>query len=345
MLVCCLALAGLSTYATYSATSLLSFMLGLALTGAFLAPCWPACTKILGLWFPDDRLNSVFGLINTATYSGGVGGTALAAALVAESGWRSVAAPPALFAIATAWALAFLLATPQEKGLTVPGKEPLLPQEKVESDVSTVKPLSALIHLPCVPELGVAMFCLKLVRYALYMWLPLYLVEHLGYPTLQAGLASTAFDVGGILGSPMLGLTLDRMGYAPLPCVGLVVAMGAGALLVFLLTAGFGLGANLVCLLLVGAANCGPDSIIAGSISMEVGERAGGGQGAGVTSLVNGVGNLGGMVEGPLIGALYNMLGWAGVLPCLVAVSAVGSLSVHRAARLHKSLMSNVLPS
>ena len=317
-------------------------MLGLALTGAFLAPCWPACTKILGLWFPDSRLNSVFGLINTATYSGGVGGTALAATLVAYSGWRSVATPPACVALATALALACLLATPQEKGLTVPGKEPLLPQDKV--DGVTVKPLSALLHLPCVPELCAAMFCLKLVRYALYMWLPLYLVEHLGYPTLRAGLASTVFDIGGILGSPMLGLTLDRMGYAPLPCVGLVVAVGAGALLVFLLTAGLGLGANLVCLLLVGAANCGPDSIIAGSISMEVGERGGGGQGAGVTSLVNGVGNLGGMVEGPLIGALYNMLGWAGVLPCLVAVSAVGSLSVHRAARLQKSIMLS-LPS
>merc|ERR1719222_621129 len=134
VLVCCLALAGLTTLATYSAPSLFFFMVGLAATGALLAPCWPACTKILGLWFQDSRLNSVFGLINTATYSGGGGGTALAAALVAESGWRSVAAPPALFAIATAWALAFLLATPQEKGLTVPGKEPLLPQEKVESD-------------------------------------------------------------------------------------------------------------------------------------------------------------------------------------------------------------------
>ena len=317
-------------------------MLGLAVTGALLAPCWPACTKILGLWFPESQLNSVFGLINTATYSGGVGGTALAATLVAYSGWRSVATPPAFAALAVALALACLLATPQEKGLTVPGKEPLLPQEKV--DTGGVAPLSTLLHLPCVPELCAAMFCLKLVRYALYMWLPLYLVEHLGYPTLQAGLASTVFDIGGILGSPILGLTLDRMGKAPLPCVGLVVTAGAGALSIFLLTSGWGLGANLVCLLLVGAANCGPDSIIAGSISMDVGERAGGGQGAGVTSLVNGVGNLGGMVEGPLIGALYNLLGWAGVLPCLVAVSIVGSLSIHRAANLQKSILHN-LPS
>ena len=36
---------------------------------------------MLNAWFPDNRLNSVFGMINTATYSGGLGGTALAAAM------------------------------------------------------------------------------------------------------------------------------------------------------------------------------------------------------------------------------------------------------------------------
>jgi len=340
VLVCCLALAGLTTLATYSAPSLFFFMVGLVATGALLAPCWPACTKILGLWFQDSRLNSVFGLINTATYSGGVGGTALAATLVSHSGWRSVATPPAVVAFATALCLACLLSTPRERGLSVPGKEPLLPQEKVSP--STSAPLSALIHLPCVPELSAAMFCLKLVRYALYMWLPLYLVEHLGYPTLQAGLASTVFDIGGILGSPLLGLALDKTATAPLPCVGLVILVGAGALVVFLLTSGLGVGANLLCLFLVGAANCGPDSIIAGSISMDVGERAGGGQGAGVTSLVNGVGNLGGMVEGPMIGALYNLSGWTGVLPSLVAFSALGSLLIYRAAKIQNSMSSNL---
>merc|ERR1712013_860167 len=144
-LVCCLALAGLTTLSTYSAPSLFFFMVGLVATGALLAPCWPACTKILGLWFHDSRLNSVFGLINTATYSGGVGGTALAATLVSYSGWRSVATPPAVVAFATALCLACLLSTPRERGLSVPGKEPLLPQEKVSP--STSAPLSALIRL------------------------------------------------------------------------------------------------------------------------------------------------------------------------------------------------------
>ena len=68
----------------------------------------------------------------------------------------------------------------------------------------------ALAGIPCVPQLAAAMFCVKLVRLALAMWLPLYLAEQLHYSRLQAGLASTAFDLGGVAGSPLLGWLVDR---------------------------------------------------------------------------------------------------------------------------------------
>ena len=327
VLATCLALGALATLLTYSAAGIGTFCLGLALTGGVLAPAWPACTKLLGLWFQDSRLNSIFGIINTATYSGGLGGTALAAALLAHSGWRSVGTPPALAALATALLLALLLATPQEQGITVPDKAATSPDKP-----AAAAPMSELARLPAVPELAAAMFCLKFVRYSLYMWLPLYLLEELGYTKLEAGLASTVFDLGGILGSPLLGLALDRW-YREAPLAGVTRVMVAGtfAMAAFVLTARLGVAANLACLLVVGAANCGPDSILAGSVSMEVGERAGGGQGAGVTSLVNGVGNLGGMVEGPLVGAVWGLGGWAAVLPILVILSAAGALATRRA--------------
>ena len=40
-----------------------------------------------------------------------------------------------------------------------------------------------------------AYFCVKLVRYTLLFWLPLYLHEHLGFTAPQAGFAATLFDV------------------------------------------------------------------------------------------------------------------------------------------------------
>ena len=45
---------------------------------------------------------------------------------------------------------------------------------------------------------------------------------------------------------------------------------------------------------LIGLGNCGPDSVIGGAITMEYG----GNQGTRVTSLVNGLGSLGGLIEG-----------------------------------------------
>jgi hypothetical protein len=41
---------------------------------------------MLSSWFPDSKLNSVFGMISTATYTGGMGGTALAAIVLEYSG-------------------------------------------------------------------------------------------------------------------------------------------------------------------------------------------------------------------------------------------------------------------
>ena len=51
-----------------------------------MGPSWPAVSKLLSSWFPDDKLNSVFGLINTASYTGGLGGTALATLLLQQGG-------------------------------------------------------------------------------------------------------------------------------------------------------------------------------------------------------------------------------------------------------------------
>ena len=321
----CLAMAALATLATYRAESLATFCLGLALTGGLLAPAWPACTKLLGLWFQDSRLNSVFGIVNTATYSGGLGGTALAAALLDYSGWRSVGPPPAIVALVTAALLAVFIATPQERGVTVPDKA--LSKDAPPPSQSTLRELAC---LPSVPSLAAAMFCLKFVRYCLYMWLPLYLLEELHYTKLQAGVFSTVFDLGGILGSPLLGVYLDRSGTEPLLGVTRVMAAGCLAMTAFLLTAHWGMAANMCCLLVVGAANCGADSILP-SVTMEVGEREAGGRGAAVTSLVNGVGYLGALVEGPLVGALHGLVGWGGVLPLLVIVSGMGALATHRA--------------
>ena len=270
VLTYCLGLAAITTYLTYTmlAASLSTLCLGLALTGGLLAPCWPAVTASVASWFPDQKLNSVFGFVNTATFAGGLAGTGLASALLQYSGWRSVGLPPSLLTLVASLLVSLLLASPAEKGLTVPGKTAGAGAATVKTkDEEKSESLLSLAKIPCVVELSSAMFSLKFVRYCMAMWLPLYLLEALGYDKLQAGMFSTVFDIGGIIGAPVLGIALDRFA-SEKPLLGVSVLMVVGTLVtaLFALTASWGVVANSIFLLVAGAANSGPDSILAGSV-------------------------------------------------------------------------------
>ena len=57
-----------------------------------------------------------------------------------------------------------------------------------------------------------------------------------------------------------------------------------------------------------------------------------------MTSLVNGIGNVGGMVEGPLIGYLLGCVGWRGVLYILVGLLAMAAVTTGRAFMVERKL-------
>merc|ERR1719319_733473 len=249
-------------------------------------------------------------------------------------------------AVCTATLVSLVLRTPAEKGVLVPGKTTQTPQEKIAS-LSESQSLLSLTKIPCVPQLATSLFCLKFVRYCMAMWLPLYLLEHLGYSKLQAGMFSTVFDIGGIVGSPLLGVILDRyFRNSPLYGTYITIMTAGGAVSLFIMTATWGSLYNGLFLLIVGAAICGPDSILAGSVTMEIGERNGRKSGSGVTSLVNGVGSMGGILEGPLIGWLWGVVGWGGVLSTVVIVTFIGAFFVYKAHLVDKSVRAkSALPS
>lgn len=92
-----------------------------------------------------------------------------------------------------------------------------------------------------------------------------------------------------------------------------------------------------ILLIMAGIANCGPDALLAGSVTAVIGERYGHGLGAGVTSLVNGFGSIGAIVEGPIIGIMSQFVGWNGVIACMVALCAITSVALLKA---HDSITS-----
>ena len=68
---------------------------------------------------------------------------------------------------------------------------------------------------------------------------------------------------------------------------------------------------------LIGFGNCGSDSVINGAITMEYGGK----RGTKVTSLVNGLGSLGGLVEGPVVALLVHGNNWNPVILLLLVCS------------------------
>jgi len=82
---------------------------------------------------------------------------------------------------------------------------------------------------------------------------------------------------------------------------------------------------------LAGATNGGTDSLLAGSVSMKMGEANGMKAGAAVTGLINGVGTLGAVLEGPIVGIVSDNWGWDAMFTLMILLSAVASLMIFRA--------------
>ena len=85
--------------------------------------------------------------------------------------------------------------------------------------------------------------------------------------------------------------------------------------------------------------------MLAGSISMKLGEEAGEGKGATVASFINGIGLIGSIMEGPLIGLLLAQTGWEVVLYTLVGISAAGTFLLFQANKMRNRANIVKLPS
>ncbi|XP_037079274.1 putative glycerol-3-phosphate transporter 3 [Pollicipes pollicipes] len=310
--------AAMVTFGLWGGAGAMALML--ALNGAAQSCCWPACARALADWFPDERRNSVFGLFGTSAFAGGILGTAMAVALQAAFGWRVIHVLPSLLCMCFGLLVLLALRSPEELGVTVPGKQ-------TASTVKAAAPADALTwrdvwRIPVVPEVAVGLFFLKLVRYAMYMWLPLFLSQQLRYDRQAAGLLSLAFDVGAALGSAVIG--------AATGCLLSSTASTLG-LLLFSLTSGWGAPANAACLLLAGLFNGGPDTLLSAAVPTELGQRDGRRAAQAASGAVNGFGSVGTFLEGPLLGWVALRLGWGAVFGTMLASSALSVLAVLRA--------------
>lgn len=330
----CLLLSAISMATFGSWSNFWMFFFLLFINGSAQAQCWPNCIKCLGSWYPDSVRNSMFGMFGTCAFAGGIMGTSLAVYLQTSYSWRSAFFLPSIIVAILGAVVLMFFTTPEEQNVEIPGKMQSSASSKSSGNTTWLQ----MWKIPMLPEVAVAVFCLKVVRYCMYMWLPMYLLNALKYTKAQAGMFSTTFEIGGVLGSAVIGIVIDRYFKGrSLAGTGYSITLSAVSLLAFYLTSSWGIVFNTVFMFLAGVFNCGPDSILGGSIPNELGEMDGRNAAAAAVGLVNGFGSVGTFLEGPIIGLISAHYGWSGMFYLMIGLSGVGALAVLRALSIYNS--------
>uniref|UniRef100_A0A7M5X7B9 Major facilitator superfamily (MFS) profile domain-containing protein n=2 Tax=Clytia hemisphaerica TaxID=252671 RepID=A0A7M5X7B9_9CNID len=311
------------------------FAVLLFINGGAQAQLYCNIARFLTSWFDSSQKTTMFGMWGTAPFAGGIIGTAVAVELQRRfSGdLKMMFLVPCVWIFFLAIATHFFLKFPHECGMESPDPEK---QQLKEDEPTAVQPKKALNFIETwkikmVPELCWSMFGAKLVRYCLYMWLPMYLAKALKYDKGYAGMFSTTFEIGGVFGSFCNGFYINRL-MGGRSYLGVFVAFATSGLSLYLfeLTSTWSVFFNFIFLFMAGAANCGPDLVVSGSLATEVAKAAN--AESAVAGLVNGFGSLGTIIEGPFIAFVMTQFGWSGAFYSMVFLSLGASLAVGKAA-------------
>ena len=288
------------------------FCLLVAASGAAQAPLWPACIKALDQTVQDKNLVSAIGVLGFAPYAGATFSSYFVTWISDSYGWRT----------SPIWIFVPCLLLSITCKVVLVNKKVDNETKPEETDNHT---LVQLLRIPGVLKILVSVTCLKFARYVLYMWLPLLLSQWYGFTMVQAGALNSCFYVGAALGGPGLGILMRLFGSS----ITWVMILGSGCSYLLLIlgeTIGaYGLGTFLF---IIGFGNCGPDAVIGGAITLQLGNAGGRDCGVKVTSVVNGFASVGGIIEGPLVsGLLYFDIGWDLVILAISLASTVAVIS------------------
>ncbi|KAI3380461.1 hypothetical protein SNEBB_001687 [Seison nebaliae] len=323
-----LLIAGLSMLPFGLSTNYLQLIIMLFVNGAAQSLLWPTANKCLGTWVNDKNRSFVFGMFGTCPFLGGIVATVIATYIQSQYGWRMTHYVPAILVISCAFlSFVFFYDNVQHSINT-------------KSDGNTNEySLKNIWNIPCVKETAIAVLCLKAVRYIIYMWLPIYFFQQLDYSMEEAGYFSTSFEWGGIVGTFLIGVTVDRLFKGNgMKAATYQTFLSAVALFFFNLTSTNGYVTNLSMMAIIGLLNCAADIILAGPIPTELGSMNGRNCGAATVGVVNGVGSIGTIIEGPLVGYISTVFGWTGLFYFMIIVTIIGGIASYRATRIYMLL-------
>jgi len=296
--------------------------------GAGQATGWSGLVKTMASWFSPQQRGVVMAWWGTNYVLGGFLATLFATwALGAHApfpslGWRRGFLFPAVVLLGIT--ALYLIGLPGSKA------------EALESGTSNPAPapderarageLSSLLRKPALWIIGTSYFFLEFLRYALMFWLPLYLVEHLRFSVGRSGLASSAYELVGVLGAVFAGYVSDRLMHgrrAPV-CAAMLGGLAVVLALEPLLSSHGFLGVTLG-IAAAGIFSYGPDTLLSGAAAQDVGgPRAA----ATASGIIDGVGHLGALFSPYVVVFVSARFGWDTLFGVLAASALVAGAAL-----------------
>lgn len=317
-----------------SATPLLFLLLGVVSGGA-QSTGWSGTVKNMAPWYSRGERGVVMAWWATCYVLGAFLATQFAAWCISASapwgvlGWKRVFWFPA--AVLAGIALLYILFTrnrPTDVGL--PELEEVQAEEEYgagdtheENNGGLADILAVLAH-SAVWITGGMYFLLKLTRYAILFWTPLYLVEHLGMNDAAAGRASSWYEFVGFFGAVFAGYVSDKLFSArrfpisSLMLLGLSAACYFEPQLVAIETYG-----PAVAMGLLGFMTYGPDTLMTGAGAMDIGTPRHAATAAGV---INGMGSCGQLLSPFVVTSMKDAYGWDSIFYFFAACSLLGAI-------------------
>ncbi len=287
------------------------FGLAMVVNGLGQATGWSGGVGTMGNWFHKRERGTWMGWWATNYQVGGFAATFLASWLLGHLGFRaSFFGGAAVLGAILIFFIPNQRNRPEDLGLPAvedpeeasvgEGSGVVLPTETTEGGWTRDAIVTVLL-------VGTFYFFVKFIRYALWSWVPYFLKLNYSLTAESSGYFSTLFDAAGIPGVIVAGWLSDRYFRSRRTIVSFVFLLGlTGSCLAMWKLGGSAVWIFGTALALIGFTLYGPDALMTGAGAIEIGSRANATLAAGI---INGMGQLGAVVQALAIGKLYDKLG------------------------------------
>ncbi|XP_076902213.1 putative glycerol-3-phosphate transporter 5 [Bidens hawaiensis] len=327
--------------------------------GVFQSVGWPCVVSVMGNWFGKSKRGLIMGIWNSHTSVGNIVGSVIASAVLGFGwGWAFVV-PGGLIIIMSGFVYLFLVVGPESIGLELTGCDDdesnintegaaLVEMQKVgtedgddgnEGEGSTAIGFLEAWKLPGVAPFAFCLFFSKLVAYTFLYWLPFYIrhtaVAGVNLSHKTAGILSTIFDIGGVIGGILAGYISDLIDARAVTSV-TFLTLSIPALVLYRLYGSISMFSNILLMFLSGLLVNGPYALITTAVAADLGTQSsikGNSRAlATVSAIIDGTGSVGAAL-GPLLAGYISTRGWNIVFLMLILSLAIAGLLLVRVVR------------